>query len=172
MRRVCLIILMVLLLATGAWGASSQIETRSTSLPGDVDTWTIAWQSHTDGTYTNYNTVWSVNGYVFTIVTDPGAAASCTAAGAPWACCTGSGAGATCTAPGDDYDITLLDADGVDVLGGEGADRDTANTEQIVPKIGNTYGTRYVNGPLTLTISGLDSAVDVGEVIIYIWGGK
>jgi hypothetical protein len=35
-------------------------------------------------------------------------------------------------APSDNYDVQLLDEDGVDALLGAGADRDTANTEQIV----------------------------------------
>lgn len=35
------------------------------------------------------------------------------------------------SAPSDNYDLTLLDADGVDVLFGGGADRDTANTEFV-----------------------------------------
>lgn len=36
------------------------------------------------------------------------------------------------TAPSDNYDITLKDSDNVDVLAGGGADRDTANTEQVL----------------------------------------
>ncbi len=35
-------------------------------------------------------------------------------------------------APADDYDITILDKNDVDVLGGTGADRDTANTEYVL----------------------------------------
>jgi hypothetical protein len=39
-------------------------------------------------------------------------------------------------APTDNYDITLEDANGVDILGGAGADRDTANTERALPLVG------------------------------------
>ena len=35
-------------------------------------------------------------------------------------------------APTDDYDITVTDEDGIDVLMGGGADRDTANTEYVL----------------------------------------
>src|SRR5262245_41986783 len=35
-------------------------------------------------------------------------------------------------APTDNYDITIADEDGVDVLMGAGANRDTANTEQVL----------------------------------------
>lgn len=34
-------------------------------------------------------------------------------------------------APADDYDITITDTDSVDVLAGQGANRDTANTEYV-----------------------------------------
>jgi hypothetical protein len=36
------------------------------------------------------------------------------------------------TAPTDNYDITLVDAEGIDRLQGVGVDRDTANTEQAI----------------------------------------
>lgn len=36
------------------------------------------------------------------------------------------------TAPTDNYDVAVTDADSVDVLAGAGANRDTANTEQVV----------------------------------------
>ena len=149
MLRKLVLILLFLILPVICFGASSQTETRYTDLPGDVDVWVIAWTADTDGSYTNYTTLWNVDGYIFMVVTDPGA-----------------------TAPTDNYDITLLDSDGVDVMGGELANRDTANTEQAVPKIGNAYGTRFVRGPVTLTISNNSQNAAVGEVIIYIYGGQ
>lgn len=39
-------------------------------------------------------------------------------------------------APTDNYDITITDSDGVDVLAGVGADRDTAVTEYVVANLG------------------------------------
>lgn len=39
-------------------------------------------------------------------------------------------------APDDNYDVTLLDEDGVDLLVGLGANRDTANTEHVAPMLG------------------------------------
>ena len=76
-------------------------------------------------------------------------------------------------APTADYDITLTDADGVDVMGGELADRHTTATEQAVPKIGDTvYGTRFVKGPLIFAITNNSVNDAAGEIFIYIWGGK
>ena len=87
-----------------------------------------------------------IAGYVYMVTTNPGS-----------------------PAPKDDYDITLTDSAGVDVMGGELIDRDTADSEQATPKIGNAYGSRRVNSTLTLNISGNDvnSAVTVLKIYVY-----
>jgi hypothetical protein len=128
---------------------SSQTEIWNRDLPGRVDKLRITWTADTDGSYTDYTTAENMDGYVFMVVTNPGA-----------------------TAPTDNYDITLADSDGCDVSGGELANRDTANTEQIIPKIGNTYGGRFVAGPLTLGISNNSINSATGEVIIYVYAAR
>ena len=87
-----------------------------------------------------------IDGFVFLVVTNPGT-----------------------TAPTDDYDITLTDADSVDIMGGELEDRDEANSEQAVPLIDGVFGSRFVKGPLTITISNnsVNSAVTVVTVFYY-----
>ena len=67
------------------------------------------------------------------------------------------------TAPTDNYDITLVDGDSVDVLAGSGADRDTANTEQVVA---SSLGA-VASSKLTLSISGAGNSKQ-GTVYIYI----
>lgn len=52
-------------------------------------------------------------------------------------------------APTDNYDVTLVDEDGVDVLAGGGANRDTANTEQV---LGTSLGAA-ASQKLTLNIA-------------------
>lgn len=88
-----------------------------------------------------------IDGYVFLVITNPDGT----------------------TAPTDGYDITLTDSDGVDVMGGELADRDETNSEQAVPLIDGVFGSRFVKGPLTITITGnlVDSAVTVVTVFYY-----
>jgi hypothetical protein len=88
-------------------------------------------------------------GYIAKVVTDPGS-----------------------TAPTDDYDITLTDdTTGADLLGGEGADRDTANTEEVVPKIGNAYAGNVAFTSFTLNISSNSVNAATGDVYVYIvWG--
>lgn len=71
----------------------------------------FAWTSHTDGVVTGVATDGEYTGKVVALITDPAAGGS---------------------APTDDYDITITDADGYDVLAGAGANRDTANTETVL----------------------------------------
>jgi len=90
----------------------------------------------------------NIDGYIIRVVTDPGA-----------------------TAPTDNYDITLTDANGVDVMGGTLADRDTANTEQTFPVLDSgtgATGPAFVAGTLTLTITNNAVNAATGAVIIYI----
>ena len=60
-------------------------------------------------------TTGKLDGYLIAIETNPGA-----------------------TAPTDNYDITLPDSDGIDVLQGLGANRDTANSEYATILIAGT----------------------------------
>lgn len=65
--------------------------------------------------------------------------------------------------PTDDYDVTVLDEDGIDLLGGAGGNRDTTNTEgatvttpldfsgTIYPTIANAGNAK--SGAITLYIS-------------------
>ena len=57
------------------------------------------------------------------------------------------------TAPTDNYDITLVDADGVDLAGGTLMNRDTATTEIV--NIGtSSTGFPVIRGTFTFTLSG------------------
>ena len=51
--------------------------------------------------------------------------------------------------PTDNYDVTAVDADSVDVLAGAGANRDTTNTEQV---LGTSLGA-VAGSALTFTIA-------------------
>ena len=66
-------------------------------------------------------------------------------------------------APTDDYDVQVLDADSTDVLMGAGADRDTANTEQV---LASSLGYVY-DSALTLEITNAGDAKK-GLVILYV----
>lgn len=66
------------------------------------------------------------------------------------------------TAPTDNYDITIADGDGFDVMQGVGANRDTANTETAVPTTDSP-----VYGQLTLHVTNAGSG-GKGVTILYV----
>ncbi len=65
------------------------------------------------------------------------------------------------TAPTTLYDLTMLDADGIDVLGGAGGDRSATVSEGTVPLINQIMDTA-----LTFTIANAGDTKD-GEAIFY-----
>lgn len=85
--------------------------------PG-IERITCAFTSAADGSQTQAVTI---RGTIMRVVTNPGA-----------------------TAPTDDWDMTLPDSDGVDLFAGQGANRDTANSEHFVP------GVPFKDGTLSL----------------------
>lgn len=66
-------------------------------------------------------------------------------------------------APTDNYDVTLLDADGHNVLLGAGADRDTANTEHVA----RASLAAVCRSKLTLVVANAGNAKQ-GTAIVYI----
>jgi len=66
-------------------------------------------------------------------------------------------------APADDWDLTITDPDDIDLLKGNGADRDTANTEYIV---GSTTNMLPASGKLTFNVS---SAGNQKTGKVYVW---
>lgn len=67
------------------------------------------------------------------------------------------------TQPDDNYDVTLTDADSVDLLAGNGANRDETNTEHIT--LTNLGAVKA--DALTLSVSGA-GASNTGTVYVYI----
>lgn len=66
-------------------------------------------------------------------------------------------------APTDNYDVTLVDEDGVDVLAGAGANRDTSAAEQVVS---SSLGA-VASSKLTLAIANAGNSKE-GTVYVYI----
>ena len=100
-------------------------------------TWTSDGSGNADGTTTA-----AFNGTIERLVTVPAAAGS---------------------APTDNYDITIADQDGTDVLMGGGANRDTANTEQV---LASSLGV-VANDTLTIHVTNAGSAKG-GVVYLYV----
>ncbi len=104
-----------------------------------IKTVTITWTSATGGAVTQ---AFYMDGALVRMVTNPGA-----------------------TAPDPNYDITLVDADGVDLLAGEGADRHTSTSEQVFPT-----NTPFHIGTVTFTIAAAGDE-KTGVCTLYLaWG--
>lgn len=71
--------------------------------------------------------------------------------------------GADTLAPSDNYDVAINDEDATDILMGAGADRDTANTEQVLA----SYLGCVANDTLSLSITNAGDSKS-GTTIIYI----
>lgn len=107
---------------------------------GSVKKITFAWTSDASGDVNGTATTHAYDGRLIAVTTDPGA-----------------------TAPTDNYDLELRDADGVDVLLGQGANRDTANTEYLLEA---TLGA-VASSKLTLVITSAGSAKQ-GTVVVWL----
>lgn len=106
-----------------------------------------SWTSAADGSYTK--TI-HISGVILRVVTNPGA-----------------------TAPSDNYDMTLVDDHGVDLFGGQGMNRDTANSEPFCPgcPLGDGTTTSVLpvayKGSATLTIANAGNAKQGAVSIFY-----
>lgn len=102
-----------------------------------------SWLS-TAGGAADLSTVKSYYGEVIALITDPDGTA----------------------APTDNYDISITDDEGYDVMQGAGANRDTANTETAVPTAKSV-----AFGKLTLDVTNAGSA-KAGTAVLYIQGSS
>ena len=145
MRKLIIFAMLVLFVWVPTAYAAGTVTVAYTRIGDEYTLVTYTWTAASNGSVPATACKATMAGYVVKVVTDPGA-----------------------TSPTDDYDITLTDSDGVDVMGGTLADRDETNTEQVVPKIGAAYGASFFTGGLTMTITNnsVDSAT--GEVMVYI----
>jgi arginase family enzyme len=126
--------------------AGTVVETKSpraTPQGKRIDVRTIAWTSDASGDATA--ALSQLYGFILKLVTVPSATA----------------------APTDNYDISLVDENGIDALGGAGADRDTANKEQVAPVLSGGQTPVFLCGDHTFTVANAGNAKS-GTVILYI----
>ena len=99
----------------------------------------------TNGSVTSTTTEHNIDGFVFMVITNPGA-----------------------TAP-DEYGIVLNNSDGIDVMGGKLAARHATTSQVAVPSFDDVRGSIYVDGPLTMVISdqATNSAIIVMDIYFY-----
>lgn len=139
------ILSLLLLTAIHVWGAGTVTQTYAKTGSGITEL-TFSFTADPNGTVSDTNTEAAMDGYLLQMVTNPGS-----------------------TAPTDNYDITIKNSDGVDLLNGNGADRDTSNSEIAFPDPNWAAVTPpFFSGLLTLGISNNSQASATGEVILYI----
>ena len=148
MRKI-IIVLAVLALASMAFADVGTVTVKRNVVSDGKEVVVFTWLANSTGVVpaTSTSTTWpkSRAGCIAKVVTNPGS-----------------------TAPTDNYDITLTDADGVDLMGGELANRDTANSEVAVPKIDTVFGCVMVTDSFTMNVSGQSVNAATGTVSVYI----
>ena len=149
MKRVFLAFLIVLITVSMSFAAgtiSQKIEDR-----GSLHCLVITWTSAAGGTFTDVPTM-NIDGLVYYVETDPDDEA----------------------APSDNYDITLKDSSGYDIMGGKLANRDEATTEVSQPYDGTagSYVAFPVIGPLTLAIADMGNSTSGVIKIYYFASGR
>lgn len=137
-----LILLFVVVTALSVWGAGTATVTNTCENPMSGDVCQVTW-SWTGDNFSQAST--PVTGSVCMATTNP--------AGSPT----------------DNYDIVINDSDGIDIFGGELANRDTTNSEQAVPKVGNGYGCRHVTGALTAVTTNQSVTTATGTIKLDVW---
>ncbi len=127
-----LMLLAVLMLPVQSWGVGTV--TQTIGYTHNFYTITYSWTADAaDGSVPATASTWPISGYIVKVITNPGA-----------------------TAPTDNYDITLTNSDGIDVVHGALANRDTSTSEEIVPVPSDNvtiYGGSAVAGVITLNIT-------------------
>lgn len=144
-KKFALLILGLVLCPTILFAAGSATVTCENILGGLVRTVTFTWTDDTNGISKSTSSVNCLNQTVTSFITG-------------YYLCNGETSTVVAHRPTDNYDITVVDAMGVDKMGSALLNRDENSTEEAAPGItsGATsgFGCKYVNGVLTFTLSG------------------
>jgi hypothetical protein len=143
------IVLCLLMFSVSAFAADAMVVTRVDYGSHDLRVIKVDWVDSPaltlESQYSGIDS-WIEGWYLFKVQTVPGAGAA---------------------QPDDDYDITITDAEGLDVMGGELANRDETNAEEAVPKIDAVYGPQPSISSWTITVSGQATAAATGEIYMF-----
>ena len=148
MRKLLLALLMVLMMAVSSWAVGTASVTKIEKIqvlnerPRVI--LTISWTDDNAGTTLDIvPATYGITGwYLYSAETNPGAGP-----------------------PTDNYDITLVDADGADIAGGTLMNRDTTTTELV--NIGTAvFGYPIIRGTFTFTIAAGTAGASSGTCIL------
>lgn len=114
--------------------------------PNNRYEWLISWVGDSSTGSVPATAIGRVDGYIVRVVTNPGA-----------------------VAPTANYDITITDSDGADVLGAMCENRSATLSEQITPLVGAAYTPVLIlNDVLTFNLANNSVASATGQVRIYV----
>lgn len=143
MRRAVLLVVAALLALTAPLGAAGTV-TQTHARTGNIRKVVFAVTGDVaNGTVPATAISVPIEGRLIQLITDPGA-----------------------TGPTDNYDITIVDGNGLDVLQGVGANRDTANTEAVAIVFSGTSINPVVDETDTLTLTIANTIVNSATITI------
>ncbi len=141
------LILISLMFVSNAWGDSVYSCSQSIQASGAYKVYSMVWTSASPAGWTATATTQAIDGIVLMVEFIPSAS----------------------VAPTDNYDITLRNSNGIDILGdteaagsenydGAGANKDTAVPSMSQPLLNGNFGAVPVYGPLTLYVYNMGAA--------------
>jgi hypothetical protein len=151
-RKILVIVLGLLLFASTAFAAGTL--TQSYKVFGDVTVVTLAWAAGGSGVFTSTAFSSTIMAQIL----------------GKWLYIAETYPGASSAAPTDQYDITITNSSGLDVVGGVLADRATATNERRVVKLDSTStisGGAYITDTLTLNIANNSNASATGTIKLF-----
>ena len=146
MKKLLILFAVIVLLPAGVWAAGT-VSMGQVYYGGGIKRVAISWTSDASGDAT-YTTT-QLGGVILRVTFDPDGTA----------------------APTDNYDITLKDENGIDVLAGSGANLSTSTTSSVCPQINDQSAAAAtaaaISGTLALAVSNAGNAKS-GQVILYL----
>lgn len=147
MKKIIAFVLFILVPVI-VYGASTMTETTGTTAGGTLYYNTYVVTADTGATY-SHTTTQKFRGYIYQVETVPDSSASG-------------------NYPADNYDITLTNDNGIDIMGGALANRDTVNAEIAFPLSSNSVEIpTAVNSVLTFNFT--NQSTDSASVTIRLW---
>jgi len=141
MKKRVLAVLAFVLIPIALFGEVTATQKVESVVIDNLYVYELAVTANTTGTV---QTTYNVNGLVYMVETDPGS-----------------------PAPTDNYDLTLTNENGIDIMGGALANRDTSNTERAFPLVGTSDAVVPNKGKLTLGVTGNEVANATFKVRIF-----
>lgn len=139
-KRIVSALAAILLIPIGLFAAVTATQKVEAVIVDDL----YVYELDVTGTTGTVQTTYNVNGYIYLVETDPGT-----------------------PAPDDNYDLTLTNANGADIMGGSIANRSATATQRSFPLVGTSSAVVPNKGKLTLNVTNNSASGARFKVRIY-----